>query len=161
MKKSIISALAIAIASLAPAACSQQEEAPAADTAPEAPAGISVTNGRLILPAVSGNPAAVYFDISNSGTEPQMIRSASVQGAGPAMLHKSSTWNGQTSMEDVPQLPVAPGETISFAPGGLHVMAGDLAETIVAGGMTEVTLTFIRGDKVSFPVEVRAAGDDR
>lgn len=160
MKKSVICAVALAITGMGLTGCGQSE-APPAETAPEAPAGITVTNGRLILPAVSGNPAAVYFDISNSGPEAQMIRSASIQGAGPAMLHKSSTWNGQASMEDVPQLPVAPGETVSFAPGGYHVMAGDLADTLVAGGMTEVTLSFVRGDKVSFPVEIRAAGDER
>jgi hypothetical protein len=28
------------------------------------------------------------------------------------------------------------------------------------GAETEVTLTFVGGDKVSFPVEIRAAGDE-
>ncbi|MFC4255758.1 copper chaperone PCu(A)C [Altererythrobacter xixiisoli] len=159
MNKSVICALALGIASLGLSACGQSEQP--TEAAPEAPAGISVTNGRLILPAVAGNPAAIYFDISNSGPEQQMIRSASVQGASHAMLHKTSTWNLQASMEDVPQLPVAPGQTVRFAPGEYHVMASDLADTLVAGGTTEVTLTFIRGDKVSFPVEIRAAGDER
>ena len=46
-------------------------------------------------------------------------------------------------------------------PGGTHVMAMDLADTLAAGGETEVTVTFVGGDKVSFPAEVRAAGDER
>jgi hypothetical protein len=40
-------------------------------------------------------------------------------------------------------------------------MAMDLAETVAAGGEAEVTLTFVGGDKFSFPAEVRAAGDER
>ena len=40
-------------------------------------------------------------------------------------------------------------------------MAMDLADTVTAGGTAEVTATFLGGDKVSFPAEVRAAGDDR
>ena len=42
----------------------------------------------------------------------------------------------------------------------MHVMAMELDDTLAAGGETEVTLTFVGGDKVSFPVEIRAAGDD-
>ncbi len=38
-------------------------------------------------------------------------------------------------------------------------MAMDLADTLAAGGTTEVTLTFANGDKVSFDAEIVAAGD--
>ena len=39
--------------------------------------------------------------------------------------------------------------------------AMDLADTVTAGSTAEVTLTFVGGDKLSFPAEVRAAGDER
>jgi len=155
MRKSIWAALALAAAAIGPAACSEAE-APV-DAGPEAPEGIAVSNARLMLPAVAGNPAAVYFDVANSGASDRMIRAASVQGAGGAMMHVTEP----TGMQETLQIMVKAGETVKFEPGGNHVMAMDLADTVAAGGQTEVTVTFVGGDKVSFQAEVRAAGDER
>lgn len=159
MKISIWSAAALALAAIGPVACGEAPVEQAAD--PEAPDGIAVDHARLMLPAVPGNPAAVYFDIANKGEKDMMILSVAVQGAGSSMMHQMNTANGRTSMDEVLQIAVPAGETLSFEPGGLHVMAMDLADTVAAGGESEVTLTFAGGDKVSFPAEVRAAGDER
>src|SRR5688500_18227115 len=85
MTKSIRAALALALAAALPAAGSDAPDEAASN--PDAPEGIAVTNGRLMLPAVAGNPGAVYFDVANSGTSNKVIRAASVAGAGSAMLH--------------------------------------------------------------------------
>ncbi len=90
-----------------------------------------------------------------------MIRAASVAGAGSAVLHQMGTWNNEPSMDEVLQIDVPANGDLKFEPGGLHVMANDLADTVTAGGTAEVTLTFVGGDKISFPAEVRAAGDER
>ena len=126
-------------------------------TEPDAPEGIAVENGRLMLPAVAGNPGAVYFDVVNSGDRNRMIRAASVAGAGTTTMHVTN----DTGMQEVLQVMVKAGETVKFEPGGRHVMANDLADTVVPGGEVEVTVTFVGGDKVSFPAEVRAAGEER
>ena len=161
MRGRVLAAAVLAALALLPAACGGGEETAQQAGDPDAPEGIVVSNARLMLPPVSGNPAAVYFDIANHSGRDVMIRAANVQGAGMAMLHMTATWNLQTDMQEVVQQPVPAGETVSFAPGGLHVMASDLADTLAPGGTTEVTLTFVGGDKVSFPAEVRAAGDER
>jgi copper(I)-binding protein len=83
-----------------------------------------------------------------------MIRAVEVAGAGSAMMHSSD-------MQELPQIAVPAGESAKFEPGEQHVMAMDLADTVAAGGTVEVTLTFVGGDKFSFPAEVRAAGDER
>lgn len=153
MSKCIRAALALAVTAIAATACSEAPEQEA-QTAPEAPDGIAVTNGRLMLPAVAGNPGAVYFDVANSGERNMVIRAVDVQGAGSAMMHTGD-------MEEMSQVMVPPGETVKFAPGEQHVMAMDLADTVTAGGQAEVTVTFVGGDKVSIPAEVRAAGDER
>src|SRR5688500_7115309 len=82
MTKHIRAALALAAAALLPMACSEAPEQ--AETAPEAPEGVSVTNARLMLPAVAGNPGAVYFDIANASERNRVIRAVSVAGAGSA-----------------------------------------------------------------------------
>jgi copper(I)-binding protein len=155
MGKSIRAALALAVVTLVPVACSEAPEQ--AETAPEAPDGIVVENARLLLPAVAGNPGAVYFDVVNSGDRDRMIRAASVAGAGNSMMHVTH----ETGMQETLQVMVKAGETVKFEPGGTHVMAMDLADTVAEGGETEVTVTFVGGDKVSFPAKVHAAGDER
>ena len=157
----VLAALALGAAALLPAACGGGAEEQAATANPDAPEGISVSNARMMLPPVSGNPAAIYFDLANASERAMTIRGASVQGAGSAMLHTSAEYNFETVMQEVFQQPVPAGEAISFEPGGLHVMANDLADTLSPGGQTEVTLTFAGGDKISFPAEIRAAGEER
>jgi periplasmic copper chaperone A len=152
MTKSIRAALALAAAALVPMACSEAPEQ--AETAPEGPDGVSVTNARLMLPAVAGNPGAVYFDLENASETNRVIRAVSVAGAASAMMHTGD-------MQEMSQIVTPPGETVKFAPGEQHVMAMDLTDTVVAGGQAEVTVTFVGGDKFSFPAEVRAAGDER
>ena len=159
MKIGLWSAAVLALSTVALAACGE-EPAPA-DAAPGAPEGVTVSNGRLMLPAVAGNPGAVYFDMANAGTKDLMIRAAAVEGAGSTVLHQMGTWNRQPSMDEVFTVPLKAGETVKFEPGGLHVMANDLADTVTAGSQAEVTVTFVGGDKVSFPADVRAAGDER
>jgi copper(I)-binding protein len=160
MKSAILASAALALGSFGLAACGEEAtaEAEPSDTAPE---GISVTDGRLILPAVGGNPGAVYFTVHNDGERDSFIRAASVEGARSAVLHQTSAMNGEPSMDEIFQTPVPGGSELKFEPGGLHVMAGGLAETLAAGGNTEVTLTFIGGKTATFPVEIRAAGDER
>lgn len=158
-KTTWLGALAPAALLLVVAGCSSEPEVPV-DTTPDAPEGITVTDGRMNLPGVAGNPASVYFTIKNAGTEMQMIRSVHVQGAESALLHETSEWNLQVDMQELTQVAVQAGETLEFKPGGKHVMAMNLDPALAPGGEVEVTLTFVRGDKVSFPARVLAPGDE-
>lgn len=155
-------AIGLALLAIGPAACSEEPEIveQVEDIAPEGPEGISISNGRLSLPAVSGNPGSVYFTITNDSDENAMIRSAFVDGSESATLHMTTTWNLQTDMQEVFQQPVVAGETLSFEPGGLHVMVFELDNSLAVGGIAEVTLTFTGGDKISFDAEIRVAGDE-
>jgi copper(I)-binding protein len=154
MKRGVWSAIALGIVALGPTACG---EAPEQAAGPDAPEGISVANARLMLPAVAGNPGAVYFDVANTGNSGKMVRAASVAGAGNAMMHTTT----EGGMQETLQVMVPPGGSVKFEPGGAHVMAMNLADTVTAGSKAEVTLTFVGGDKISFPADVRAAGDER
>ncbi len=159
LNKTLLAAMVPAALMLALAGCNSEPEVPV-DATPDAPEGITVTDGQLNLPGVAGNPGAVYFTITNAGTEMQMIRSAHVAGAESAMLHGTSEWSRQVDMQEMTQVAVQAGETLEFAPGGKHVMAMGIDPALQPGGEVEVTLTFVRGDKVSFPARVLAAGDD-
>lgn len=158
MNRSIWIAAALTGAAFGLAGCGEREAtSEASSEAPDAPAGISVSNGRLMLPAVAGNPGAVYFELVNDGDRDRVVRAASVEGAGSTMMHVTT----ETGMQEVLQVMLKAGETVTFEPAGQHVMVHDLEDSVVPGSEVEVTLTFVGGDKVSFPAEVRAAGDDR
>lgn len=152
-------AAALAASTLALAACSgSQDPAPAEDANPT---GLEISNARLILPAVAGNPAAVYFDLKNGGTRAVAVRRADVADAKSASMHDMMEYNREMTMADMGPLTVAQGQTIKFEPGGKHVMAFELSPELKAGARTELTLTIAGGDKASFEVPVEAAGAAR
>lgn len=158
--KTLFAAAALAASALSLAAC--WDGAKPAATADEAnPTGLTITNARLMLPPVAGNPAAIYFDLKNEGTRAVAVRRADVTNAKSASMHDMMEYNREMTMADMGPLTIKQGETVKFEPGGKHVMVFDLAPEIVAGGKTELTLTIAGGDKVSFEVPVQAAGAER
>lgn len=140
---------AIACASLALAACGQQP-----DSAPEAKPGLSVSDARLALPVMRANPGAAYFSLTNAGDKPATLASVAITGAGKTEMHE--TKGG--SMAPVASVAVAPGQTVKFEPGGLHVMAFDLSQDFQPGFSTEMTLIFADGDKLTTDLRMVAPG---
>ncbi|MCP5027239.1 MAG: copper chaperone PCu(A)C [Actinomycetia bacterium] len=66
-----------------------------------------------------------------------------------------SDMGGAMTMQEVTSIPVAVGETVSFAPGGLHVMLMGLVDPLEVGDEFDVTLTFENAGDVVVTVEVR------
>ena len=140
-------------------ACGETTEAPAGEV--EAVPGLAVENARLVLPAVTGNPAAVYMDIAFDGENPTTVRAASVLGAEKTEMHETSEWEGKMVMGEMGPLLLNPGDKVSFEPGGKHVMVFGLPETVKPDQDIEITLTVVGGDKKSFTAKVQAAGAER
>lgn len=121
---------------------------------PDAKPGVTVGAARLVLPVVPGRPGVAYFRVANNATGPITLAGVHVDGVGKAEMHR--TTGGK--MAPVDKVEIAPGAALAFAPGGYHVMAFEIADTLKAGGETEITLTFADGDKVSVPAKVEAMG---
>jgi len=160
MNKSVFAALLLAGAPLALAACSEAE-APAEPADANTIAGLTVTDARMMLPPVAGNPAAVYFTIKNDGEKNIALRSAGVEGAGSAQLHDMMEYDFEMTMGEMPPLMLQPGDSAVFEPGGKHVMVYDLGPQLVEGGTAEVTLTAAGGRNHTFQAPIQAAGEDR
>ena len=160
MKSAAFAPFALVLATFALSGCDSRPT-PAKGEVANAPEGISITDARLVLPAVKGNPGAVYFTVHNDSAKAATIGGAEVAGAASAMIHQSTTANGMSEMHAMGEVAVPAGGSLSFAPGGLHVMAMDLDDKLAKGGTTDVTLDFAGGDKAVFPAEVLAAGDAR
>lgn len=62
---------------------------------------------------------------------------------------------GMMTMQEVDEIPVPAGETVSLEPGGYHVMLLELVAPLEAGDTIEVTLTFAEAGEVVVEAEVR------
>jgi copper(I)-binding protein len=160
VKSSVLAAAFLSVATLSLAGCGDgASEVPA--EAPEGVPGLTVTNARIVLAPVEGNPAAVYFDLAYDGDRNVALNRAHVEGAESATLHEYAEWNRQMQMADMLPLVLKKGDKVAFEPGGKHVMAMGVSPELQPGGTTEVTLTVSGGDKTTFEAEIRGPGEER
>jgi copper(I)-binding protein len=120
----------------------------------DARSGIAISDVRIALPPVAGNPAALYFSLANATGAPEKLVAVDVAGATRTEMHETAGG----AMESLPSVDLAPGASASFAPGGRHVMVYGLAKGTKPGDAPKVTLTFADGKKISAKAAVRAAG---
>lgn len=148
---------------LALAGCGQNTEqaAPAASesaAAPDAAPGVSVTDALVRLPAMAGRPGVAYFSAVLGSGDPRTIAGVHVEGVGRTEIHETVTENGVSAMKPVETVALEPGKPVKLQPGGMHVMLFDVADSLKAGGSTELTLTLGNGDKVSVPARIEGVG---
>lgn len=160
MRQAVWAPLALGIATLGLAACGGEADAPAA-AADEGIAGMTISNARMVLAPVEGNPAAIYFDLDYQGDRSVALNRASVEGAQSATFHDYGEYDAQMQMMDMLPLPLKKGTKVSFEPGGKHLMAMGVSPELKPGGTTDVTITVSGGKSQTFPAEIRAAGDER
>lgn len=159
MKTSVLAA-ALAFGTLTLSGCGGDATAPVTRLEGAIP-GMSISNARLILPAVAGNPAVVYFDLAYDGDRQIALNRAAVEGAQSAEFHQYGEWAGEMQMQSMQPLPLKKGDKVSFEPGGNHLMAMGLSSDVAVGGKVPVTLTVSGGGTHRFEAEVRPAGDER
>lgn len=141
-------------------ACADEADAPVEPPREGSVPGITISDARLVLNAVEGNPAAVYFNLSYDGDKGLAIRDARVEGAGDADVHAVMEYDGRMQMNTANPVPLTTGTEVAFEPGGLHIMAFDPSGDLTPGTTTTVTLVLAGGATHEFEAEVRAIGDD-
>jgi periplasmic copper chaperone A len=103
--------------------------------------------------------AAAYLTLHNSGTQPVVVIAVRSPAAAAAMIHETTLVNGQSRMRAHEPLRIAPGETVRFAPGGLHIMLHTLARPLAAGEQVPLELLLEGGGSLTVTARVRALGD--
>ena len=122
-----------------------------------AEANLTLSDGyiRTIIPA---RPAAGYFTLTNNGDAAVSLVGAASPGCGSVMLHQSrlaataSRDHGAGASVDVP-----PHGSVSFAPGGYHLMCMTPAATLKPGTSVPMTLRFADGGTLTGDFPVRGA----
>jgi copper(I)-binding protein len=100
-----------------------------------------------------------YLTIENKGTVPDRFTGASTPAAAKAELHEMGMDNGVMKMRPVKDgLPIPPGQSVTLAPGGLHLMLMGLKGPLKEGGKVPLTLQFEKAGKVDVTLDVQSVG---
>ncbi len=110
---------------------------------------------RAMLP---GQPAAGgYLTIVNRGAVADRLVAVTSPRAGRVEIHEMKVENDVMKMRSVDGgLALEPGETVTLAPGGLHLMFHDVRGAFAAGEQVPVTLEFEMAGRAEIGFDVRA-----
>ncbi|MET0315081.1 MAG: copper chaperone PCu(A)C [Hansschlegelia sp.] len=100
-----------------------------------------------------------FLSIENKGSTPDRLVAVSATFAQKAELHESLVEDGVSKMRPLKDgVEVKPGETVTFEPGGKHLMFIGLAAPLKQGERVKGELTFEKAGKVEVEFAVEAAG---
>jgi copper(I)-binding protein len=122
----------------------------------EVKAGDLTLSGLQMRATPAGLPtSAAYLTIENHGKTADKLLGISCACADAAMMHRSQTKNGVSSMSMVGELDIPAGGKVEFRPEGLHVMLVGLKQPLKAGALQEMTLRFRKAGAVKAGFHVR------
>ena len=119
------------------------------------PASVSVADpyARAVPP---GQPnSAAFMTLTNASGQPRALVSAASPAAKTVELHTHVNEGGMMRMRKVERIEIPAGQTVSLAPGGLHVMLIGLNEELKPGANVDLTLSFDDGSEAKVQAPVR------
>ncbi len=152
--------LVTALVTLLVAACggSGTGSATASPSTPGEGTATTVTvTGAWVRTGQAGAMTAAYFTLQNTGTAEDALVSVTAS-VGMATMHETTTdASGMTGMQPVETVVIPAGGSVSFEPGGYHVMIMGLSADLKAGDKVELKLVFKNAAPVDVTAEVRAS----
>jgi copper(I)-binding protein len=120
------------------------------------PAGLTIANATYRAPLVDGAPGVAYFSITSPTGD--RIVGISSPDAQSVEIHDSGVEGaGMATMRKVEQVELPAGKTVTFGPGGLHVMVfAPLPRQANASFPIQITLGSGRVETISFAGETTA-----
>jgi periplasmic copper chaperone A len=95
----------------------------------------------------------VYLTITNDTGKSDRLLKLKTAAASSVEVHRTETIEGVARMREVSVLHIAPGETVKFEPGGMHLMLMGLKGPLVEGKTFELELLF----EVAGPRKIKVA----
>lgn len=131
--------------------------AAASPAAAQVKAGDLTIKDAVMRAVATGVPnTAGYLTIVNAGSRSDRLLSVSCACARSVELHLSHVMDGTAMMMPAGPVELPAGRTVSFAPGGYHLMVMGLKTPLVDGGSQEFTLKFEHAGEVKAPFAVKA-----
>lgn len=101
--------------------------------------------------------AGGYLKVTNSGSAPERLVSATASAASRVEIHEMSMVSGVMRMRPLNDgLIIKPGETVELKPGGFHMMFMDIKQPFKQGDAIKVTLQFEKAGKLDVVFNVGA-----
>jgi periplasmic copper chaperone A len=97
---------------------------------------------------------AGYLSVHNPRPEALVIVGAESPLFGAIEVHGTEVTDGVARMRQQRSVTVAPGETVSFEPGGLHLMLMQPVDGIPSSGSIELSLVLEDGARIEFLASV-------
>ena len=98
---------------------------------------------------------AAYMQLRNGGSAPLTVTAATSPAFASVELHRTVQEGGVARMEKLSGLALAPGESVSLAPGGLHLMLIAPRQRLSEGEAVPLALHLDSGAAVSVEAVVR------
>ena len=95
-----------------------------------------------LRPADKGMNSAMYFEIVNNTNNPDTLYKAASSTAELVQIHETFKKNGLMGMREVKFIVIKPHSTLTFKPGGYHVMFIKLKKDFKVNSKEEAALYF-------------------
>ena len=100
-----------------------------------------------------------YLTVRNTGTTPDRLIGASLEGAAGVEIHEMSMDGGVMKMREVKGgLEIKPGENVALQPGAFHLMFVGLTSPLEKGKPVKGTLVFEHAGTLPVTYDVEAIG---
>ncbi|MDO6568950.1 copper chaperone PCu(A)C [Alteromonas sp. 1_MG-2023] len=119
---------------------------------------VAVSDGYARATFPMAKSAALYFTLSNESDKPVTLIGVTVSSdvANDAQIHTTEMKDDMMRMREVKEgVTVSPSESVSFAPGGYHVMLLGLEKGLSEGNAVALTLTFDDAPDLSISLPVK------
>lgn len=140
-----------------PPAAPAPAPAPAATPAPAA-AGLVVSDGWVRQVPPAARMTAGYLRVHNPGPAPLEIVGVESPQFGSIEFHGTVMEDGMARMRHQETVVVGPGETVDFAPGGLHLMLMQPVNGVPSSGTVDLTLVLADGGRIEVVAPVGQPG---
>ena len=128
--------------------------------------GVMVMDAQARAMPPSAKNSAAYFTLMNHKKQDLTLVSVKSDVSNVTEFHNHLMIDGAMSMRKVPNVAVPAGESVTFQPGGLHVMLIGLKQLLKPGAVANITLTFENGETMQveaaivMPDEIKAKSGD-
>lgn len=128
---------------------------PAAEASSVTSNGVTLSNGWASVTPGGVDVSAGYIDVANTGATADRLLSASSPRAARVELHEMAMDGAVMQMRAMTAVDLPVGATVSFAPGGNHLMFEGVTAPFAEGEVIPVTLHFEHAGDISVDLPVR------
>ena len=108
-----------------------------------------------LRPAAKGMNSAMYFKVVNNSDKPDTLYRAASSAAELVQIHETFKKNGLMGMREVKFIVIKPHSTLTFKPGGYHVMFIKLKKDFKVKSKEEAELYFKNAGEIKVKAVVK------